>query len=100
MLGAVVGAVGSLPPTNSGSTPLLVSVTVEVTAVPIGLLPNGRLVGSTPTPGPLITLPRTVKRSVLAVLTPGPPMLGPSTLKKFVPVGLPVILCRVALSPT
>src|SRR5215467_8804665 len=44
-------------------------------------------------------LPMTVKRSVWIVLTPGPPTFGPSTRKILLPVGLPVILCRVTPSP-
>src|SRR6476659_9908200 len=99
-VGGTPGRVGSVPPTNSGSTPLLVTVTVLDTGVPTGTLPKPRLPGSTAAAGPLITLPNTVNRSVRTVFTPGPPTFGPSTWKKLFPVGLPATLCGVALSPT
>src|SRR6478672_8759992 len=100
MVGAIAGRVGSVPPMNSGSTPLLVTVTVLDTGVPTGTLPKPRLAGSTAAAGPLITLPNTVNRSVRTVFTPGPPTFGPSTWKKLFPAGLPATLCGVALSPT
>jgi hypothetical protein len=41
------------------------------------------------------SLPATVKRLVWMELMPTPPTLGPSTLKMFVPKGLPVMVCVV-----
>ena len=50
-VGGTPGRAGSVPPMNSGSTPLLVTVTVLDTGVPTGTLPKPRLPGSTAAAG-------------------------------------------------